>query len=66
MCTMYEEIYGMRRKMTKREMPTELMLHSLERLIKVQKFKLFSIFNRFVLRKKMYVGLWVWWVLIEE
>ena len=42
------------------------MWHSLERLIKVQKFQLYSIYYRFVLRKKMIVGLWVWWVLIKE
>ena len=42
------------------------MWHSLERLIKVQKFQLYSIYYRFVLRKKMFVGLWVWWVLIKE
>ena len=45
------------------------MWHSLQRLIKVQKFQLYSIYYRSVLRKKMFVGLciwWVWWVLIEE
>ena len=41
------------------------MWHSLERLIKVQKFQLYSIYYRFVLRK-MSVGLLVWWVFIEE
>ena len=41
------------------------MWHSLERLIKVQKFQLYSIYYRFVLRE-MSVGLLVWWVFIEE
>ena len=41
------------------------MWHSLERLIKVQKFQLYSIYYRSVLRK-MSVGLLVWWVFIEE
>ena len=41
------------------------MWHSLVRLIKVQKFQLYSIYYRSVLRK-MSVGLLVWWVFIEE